>query len=1291
MADFKTEFQNPNGWKFNFKGANVASSPDNLQPDQYAGVLNTRTQSGNSLRARAGMVPVSGVPATGTKITDLIGIVNVANTEPFPPTVPVVIARDIQDHIYSNGSLVVSMSNFVDGLGPVQSDGVSLIAFRPNESAEPWVYIASQADYQKVQATAGPAQKVGIAEPAYACDAAPQAFRFTEFSSTAASWTPDGTYGLATADAARSTDTITNTFQDPAESGRYWIQVSSSVPYAIGESVTFSGGSGPAAKVIEDVLPAICGGSILQVAVSYYNSTTNRTTVVLSQMPTGTTPNEPEFGQLRRGALISFAGLGGAVYPVLTSLSGPQGQISFEVAGNIAPAVGSNVSGVAAIVADNLPAGVTTISAVQINSGIAFTPTSTVVEATATYTQNLSVNPFAVPLGGTSLTPQNDDYVHLSVNFGDQTKIAFVNIVFYVDSNDLYYYQIPWVPPAVPTVNQWTEIAFPISALTFSGGNDNTSLLQCTSVQIQFTVYGGMSHVAFGSLWVGGGGQPDIGYDSPGATPGAPYKYRLVARSTLTGATGNPSPVMQYDVRPHRQNVIVLLPAAIESQQDIWDVYRYGGSVVDGYHWIGAGAPSTTFVDQFFDDAAVAGQLIQTDNLEPFPSIDLPWSWPGTTGLLAGGAFGNYILTSYATGPMPWPKTVGRWLPGTLLQLAGDQAYTLRQRPEIVALSPTQHAIRFTIEECAGYIASTPISVLEPILARQILNYGWGPNEYGDVFFTGDRLRPGLVYYCKPNNPDSAPDTNNLEIVEPSEPLLGGACVGGISFVASAAQWWALYPSYFGPARYSKRAMQVGRGVISHFAMCSDQNNVYFWAKDCIAMTNGGAYQSLTQDLYPLFPHEGVPQGININRAGVTFYAPDYSRINTFRLSLANNYLFADYQDTSGTPRTLVCDLRTGGWCIDQYSTSITCHANIVQPPATIPNPGTLFFGQIAGDTAGNILQAKDGADDNGTAIPVVVDTFEWDGGDARSNALYGDAYLDCIPTVPISVQPVSQQVAIPGVPATVVPSNNRRTFTTISLNGGQYSKFLGLSLSWSETYPNGVDPVTKLFLFQFSASQQPPMTGDRASDWTDVGTPGNKWIQGFLLDANTMGAPKTLSIQDDQMVYHTAQSATVNHNGRQVIAYSFNPPFYSHLVRDVPQDNVPWIKFAIDYIFQPAPEAAQTWWTQATAFAGNGYQHLGRFEAAYASSIPVTLTITAQDGTSPQVMTLPANGGVYGKLMTLPSFNKGQSYTFVATASGPFSIWWNDCIAWIGMWGRQDGYKPYRLLGGKFGDQAEV
>jgi hypothetical protein len=908
---------------------------------------------------------------------------------------------------------------------------------------------------------------------------------------------------------------------------------------------------------------------------------------------------------------------------------------------------------------------------------------SAITSGTGTLSLALATSPFGVPLGASSALPTEDDLIQVFFVVTAPSLITSVEIIFNVGvtvdyQTDYYYYDVPLT--LLPGLNASAaqvivQVTFPISSLTRVGGDMDRTLANCNGVRVS-VVASGNTFVAFG-LSVAGGGQPDVGQD------GAAYQYEAVPRSSLTGAQGNATPDMRYGVLPHRQNVSIPLPAAYDPQIDTWDVYRYGGTITS-YRYIGSGAPGSTFIDRYFDDTASAGAPVPTQNFEPWPSIDVPY-----TASSGGGAtitvVGQWVTIS---GPTSWPASITRWLPGTLVLIGGQNALTLRARP--IQLSPTEYL--FEVEECVGALSPTVFWVNEPNVARQFAPYMWGPDANGFFFAVGDQLRPGVVYFSGPNSPDSVPDTNSVELCPPSEPLMGGEILQGLSYVSSSARWWAMYPSFTGATIFAPLEKSVGRAMVAPYGICTDKQRIFFWVKDGIAAMAGGNFKSLTdEDLYPLFPH-GDLAGQEVIRQGVTYFPPDYSRAASFRLAHANGYIFADYEDVIGNHRTLVYDIKNDGWSQDTYGNPITTRLSVEQPAGTLLSAPSIYPLLIMGDANGNILQVQDLHNDAETAISCVVQTFEWDGDDLRINELWGDEFVDCIPNGnDLTISPTSQSIPVAGVAATVVGRSTSRQFVVVSTAGGTYLNFIGMVLTWTDDFTSQLN-ATSLLAWQPSFSEQVEITTDRRGEWDNCGTPANKFFQGLVIDADTFNLGKPLTIEDaDTLTPHTLQPDPLQHNGRQTLPYSFETPFLAHAVREVPSDATPWRKFSIVYQFEPTPESVRTWANQRTAHGLTGYQHVMKIEAAWACTQPITLTLIAADGTSPNAITLPASGGAYVKNLFILTFNKGQSYSYSAVSPAPFRLFLNDFVVWVKPWGDPGPYTPYRLLGGAFGDKAAI
>lgn len=1299
------EYSRPPGFRFTFSGLNLLEVPDALAQDKYTVAQNIRADAVGSIRTRPGYATLFSI-ASSRPITDIKAYASLGTDD-----LPRFLCRDDQNRIYlDSGPLGTTM-------GGLLGSGVIMIPFRPGASPQSWMYVCSQEDYQKISAPnslgAVTAQKVGIAEPQTACDAAPTAPQYTDVSSNAAGWTNSGTAG-ALSDATRSTDTVVAIFADSVVSSRYSVQIAPTVTYQQGEVLTFNkSGGGTFSAVVQDVIPPIPAAMTIA-AIRYVSGSTGHCYLVPTQMPIGA----GGIGTLRRGALIKLKNT--EVVLVWSVVEGIDGSVCIETSTVGTYVVGDAVAGIPALIVDGISALVVgqTVSSACISSSI------TVGIGQIFRTFAAGTNPFANVLGTSALLPQNDDFIHCSILVSDYTQINEIKILFNIDAgvatfdtNAMMYsirpsdlakvvtsnqtliqaqgiaaqiqtiedqiaslqanYNIPYQareqaieqlqnalaqlqaqqsalasPPeqSASGSNQWTEVMFPITDLIRIGDDQNRSLATCTGLDIVVNAISTVT-VKIGSIWIGGGGQPDTG-DS-----GAEYAYRAVPRNVTAGAKGNGSPTMRYGVHPRRQPVTVKLPSAsYDSQIDTWDIERYGGTI-PSWRWIGS-APSTatTFSDNYFDDAASAGDEMEVDNFEPWPSVDLPYS------VSSGGGTTITVVGTWITisGPTSWPANIGKWMPGTLIELVGLGSVTLRARP--TRLSSTSYL--FEIEECFGSNSPTKLTIQEPKVANQHVPYIWGPNENGDIFAVGDPLRPGTIYISKSNNPDSAPDSFNVDITDPSRPLLGGACLIGKSLAGSTDQWWALYPSFTTTQRYTPIPISIGRNLISPYAHCTDKASLYFWMKDGIGLTAGSGYENLIDaDLRTLFPHEGV-SGQNITRNGVTFYAPDYRRVATFRLAVGNGFLIADYQDSTGTPRTLVCDLRRKAWSTDVYHDPICIHYFLEQQPATITGlPISIYPSLVMCDTAGKAWKQQDLSNDNASPIAAVVSTFEFDGGDLRAGQEWGDFYIALSAPAGATVTPQSNGSDL--VSGTAISASASRQFTQVSVGGHQLANSVGLKISWTDNFSSQSIP-TRLDIWQPSFIPKPEISTDRYGDWEDGGFYGSKYFRGFKIRADTFNVSKSIGIRsrDD----NSLRTQAIQHNGEETLGYAFASPFVSHLVRREPQDSTPWRYFGTEWIFDQWPELTREFspWLDLKT-PGSKYLR-GIVLPVNSGGVPARLRVISSDSDTATLGPFTTAMAVKSPLafaFTIPLIGK----EFQIQPLDPCRVWWDEARWDFDLW----------------------
>jgi len=400
-------------------------------------------------------------------------------------------------------------------------------------------------------------------------------------------------------------------------------------------------------------------------------------------------------------------------------------------------------------------------------------------------------------------------------------------------------------------------------------------------------------------------------------------RYRYVYRSSATGALSNPSPASSAQTIPLQANTITSAYST-DPQVDLVDYYRLD-SALTSYTYVATGPNdnagsgyNTPIMDTLTDTAIESNTELSYDNFEPFPSLDLPAK--GVVSVSNGGIITWVSGTKFNT----------RWLPGTIINIGSPSAvsYTMTSRPTSTTAMVLDGVLSgenlaYTISE--PYLAAEPSPVL----------FGPTPENAGAFAFGLDPNNPGDLVWTKGNNFDSSPDTNRLNVTSPSEVLMNGVITSEISAIFSTERFWLIYPNFSDAVatitgitgqQWSLIQSSAQRGLYCRYAIDALGSMIAYRAKDCIAVSmGGGAEQSITGDIYNLFPHGGsAPSSVTI--AGNTVYPPDDTKPNAQTIRIAPGYIFYDYQDTTGTPRTLVYDIEGKGWSVDAYSPTVNCH-----------------------------------------------------------------------------------------------------------------------------------------------------------------------------------------------------------------------------------------------------------------------------------------------------------------------------------------------------------------------------
>jgi hypothetical protein len=830
-------------------------------------------------------------------------------------------------------------------------------------------------------------------------------------------------------------------------------------------------------------------------------------------------------------------------------------------------------------------------------------------------------------------------------------------------------------------------------ALTWAGENDGTGLLANVSLYYQNNIIGltkspGASNYVFGSPSgnvITQGDQSDTwgATLSPDVVNDSTFGFGVQIATVQQGST-NRSFVytLELTVYYSNQNSQVLATPSMDPQVDKIDIYRQTPAL-DNFTYVGTIQNSTASVQGLNDtlnDLAVANNpILEFDNYEPFPSIDLPrkgictvtavsqyvsgieiaatgngqtngtYNIPATGGGGGSGAIvqiviaGGIITTATVTAPganytsppsfivppaaVPVGATAGalaavitpvdptapnvtwtsgdlfnvRWLPGNDILIGGyigstaQTAWTTYARP----ISTTQLLVYQSIIDPVSGIpefsypvpgANLTFEIAEATLAAQTSPAIWGPtpDNQGSFYFGLDPLNPGDLLWSKGNNFDSAPDTNRMFVTSPSEMLMNGTITSELSTVFSTERFWLIYPN-FGDAlaavtgtegqQWTLTQAAVTRGLYMRYAIAALGSTIAYRAKDCIAISEGGQTEkSITESIYNLFPHGGSsPQPVTI--AGNTVYPPDDTKPNAQTITLTSSYVFYNYQDITGTPRTLVYDFNAQGWSVDVYSPTVNCHLYAVAGAAAAPTGAASVL--LVGCTDGTVRGIGKGLPGGGVGFPetgsAIIATPSMNGGDARALKRIGDVFF--------------KTAAMTASPIAVALYQTRLTVPLAGYSPTSLSSATGVLtpqiVDFSAGFGNDVDDIAALLTWPLGSgniidtwqpdwTELPEIIQDRPSDWTECGVSGNKLIRGMIIEIDTFNAAKALLVErSDSDTLIAPDQTTVTANGQTLVPFTFQP-FTAHMLRIVSTDGVPWRLFgpeAITWIVDPWPD----------------------------------------------------------------------------------------------------------------------
>jgi hypothetical protein len=694
------------------------------------------------------------------------------------------------------------------------------------------------------------------------------------------------------------------------------------------------------------------------------------------------------------------------------------------------------------------------------------------------------------------------------------------------------------------------------------------------------------------------------------------------------------------------------MPAYGDSQADVLDVFRIGGTLGD-YYYVGTVTPasSSLFQDDIPDATALRNPNVKFDRFKPWPRPDTPKTGTcnviGTTVIRTGGDNFNT-----------------QWVRGSQIIING-KLYSFYTNPTSTT--------RVEINESGGTQTNVTWYMNEPLLDSQGLPAVFGPysGASGEFFFAvGDPLNPGFLIWTNGNDPESASDVNFLELCSPSEKLMNGCVLDGIVFCFSDKRSWRILPSFTGGdsgagSSFYPQETGMGRGLAARYGLAVG-DGIYFVSHDGIYRTDGNALQSLTDDsIGSLFRKDGTSITV-----GVPVSAVDFTQEDEISLTYTFEGLYFNYQGVDTERYTLYYSFLTQGWSVD-----LSPAFPVIRVTREIQSSSTDTV--ILGCESGRIrTMAAAQFTDAGAAINCRFWDREeiWD--DLRSTKQVGDVMIDVNPSSATITPTLRYENNTSADILSTITGNARDQYVRDINNGqGRIVRGTALDLTWS----NGSSGPPKLYAWEPAALVKPEESADRATDWDNGGYPGTKWLQGFRLRGDTLGLVKSFQVEVDGSPV-SVEGFTFTANGEQVQAYSLTNPVVAHEFRIRGTDGDLWRNMGIEWIFEPEPEQALTWETQVTSFDLPFFSHIREVMIAHRSTANITMTVIT-DGVS-NVYTIPHGSGERIRSYLPVRAIKAKYHKFRFTSSVGFGLWINDIEVKAGAWGRGEAYNTIKPFG---------
>jgi hypothetical protein len=207
------------------------------------------------------------------------------------------------------------------------------------------------------------------------------------------------------------------------------------------------------------------------------------------------------------------------------------------------------------------------------------------------------------------------------------------------------------------------------------------------------------------------------------------------------------------------------------------------------------------------------------------------------------------------------------------------------------------------------------------------------------------------------------------------------------------------------------------------------------------------------------------------------------------------------------------------------------------------------------------------------------------------------------------------------------------------------------------------------LYDHRWQIQEEPSEQTNWNQNFSVEGIESDKYLKALVFQCDTFGQDKLVTVECDGVVVETL---TINTSGRKVVQKAF-PQHLGRVFRVYPVDDFPSRLYSLWWVFDQEPLALDRWETQEIDHHASGWHYpiYGHITVKSVSDVTLALTAYNQAGLATTIeYVLPTTNGAKVKLFVPFQAMKGILFKYLFTSDEPFWLYREETNVAVRVWG---------------------